>query len=68
LRIRVVQKPSLPSIDAIALDRFVPCHTYEVGNALGAYLLAEGWAEPVALSIDGGVSEDGDPDYRDDRH
>jgi len=31
------------------LDRFEPGYQYEVGNALGALLLAEGWAEPVPI-------------------
>lgn len=48
LRIRIVQKPSISSIDGIRLDRFEPGFHYEVGNTLGALLLAEQWAEPVA--------------------
>jgi hypothetical protein len=47
MRIRVIQRPSQRSIDGIRLDRFEPGYQYEVGNALGAVLLAEKWAEPV---------------------
>jgi hypothetical protein len=47
MRIRVIQKPAQQSIDGIQLDRFVPGCQYEVGNVVGAVLLAEGWAEPV---------------------
>jgi hypothetical protein len=36
------------SVDGIDLRRFVPGQQYEVGNSLGALLLAERWAEPVA--------------------
>jgi len=48
MRIRVIQEPTIPSIDGIPLNRFFLGLQYEVGNTLGAYLLAEGWAEPVA--------------------
>jgi hypothetical protein len=48
LRIRIIQKPGQKSIDGIQLSRFQPGCQYEVGNVLGALLLSEGWAEPVA--------------------
>jgi hypothetical protein len=48
LRIRILQKPPTSSIDGIRLDRFEPGFLYEVGNTLGALLLAEKWAEPLA--------------------
>lgn len=47
MRIKIVRRPSEASIDGIQLDRFEPGYQYEVGNSLGALLLAEGWAEPV---------------------
>jgi hypothetical protein len=50
MRIRIVQTPPVSSIDGIQLDHFEPGHQYEVGNSLGAVLLAEGWAEPVDLN------------------
>ena len=48
MRIRIVQRPRDESIDGVRLDRFEPGYQYEVGNTLGALLLAEGWAEPAA--------------------
>ena len=48
MRIRILQKPALQSIDGIRLDHFLPGILYEVGHTLGSYLMAEGWAEPVA--------------------
>ena len=48
MRIQIVQRPSADSIDGIRLDRFEPGFQYEVGNSLGALLLAERWAVPVA--------------------
>jgi len=48
MRIKVLQIPRLDEIDGIDLRRFVPGLSYDVGNALGALFLAEGWAEPVA--------------------
>lgn len=39
----------MASIDGIQLDCFEPGRHYEVGTQVGALLLAEGWAEPVAL-------------------
>jgi hypothetical protein len=47
MRIRVLQTPSVGSVDGIDLRRFVPGQQYEVGNSLGALFLAERWAEPV---------------------
>jgi hypothetical protein len=48
MRIRIVQRPSETSIDGVRLDRFEPGYQYEVGNSLGAVMLAERWAVPVA--------------------
>lgn len=48
MRIRVIQKPTLACIDGIRLDLFEPRLLYDVGNTLGAYLVAQGWAEPLA--------------------
>jgi len=47
VRIRVIQKPSQPSIDGVRLDQFYPGGQYDVGTMLGAVMLAEGWAEPT---------------------
>ena len=49
MRIRVLQHPTQTSIDGIRLDCFQPGCQYEVGTLLGALMLAEQWAEPVAL-------------------
>lgn len=47
MRIRVVQTPDQLCIDGIRLDQFVAGQQYDVGHLLAAYLMAEGWAEPV---------------------
>ena len=47
MRIKVVQTPSMPSVDGIDLRRFQPGIKYEVGNRLGELFLAAGWGEPV---------------------
>jgi hypothetical protein len=47
MRIRVIQKPSVSSIDGLRLDVFEPGFHYDVGTTLGMLFLAEGWAEPV---------------------
>jgi hypothetical protein len=47
MRIRIVQKPGMASIDGVRLDRFRPGQTYEVGTTLASLLLAEGWGTPV---------------------
>jgi hypothetical protein len=47
MRIRIVQKPPIDDVDGIRLDVFQPGLQYDVGNQLGALLLAERWAEPV---------------------
>ena len=49
MRIRIVQSPTVSDVDGVDLDGFTIGGEYEVGNSLGALLLAEGWAEPVAL-------------------
>jgi hypothetical protein len=51
MRIRVIQKPSLQSIDGIRLDLFQPGQQYEVGTTLAMLFLAEGWAEPVDAAV-----------------
>jgi len=45
------------------LKRFMPGEQYEVGSSLGAVLLAERWAEPVAIDEPGLVVpfSEGDP-------
>lgn len=47
MRIRIVRKPTTPSIDGIRLDIFEPGGEFEVGPTLAALLLVEGFAEPV---------------------
>src|SRR5262245_56654565 len=49
MRIRIVQRPPCDRIDGRRLDRFEPGYQYDVGNSVGALMLAEGWAEPVQL-------------------
>jgi hypothetical protein len=47
MRIRIVQRPPVSSIDGIRLDRYEVGRSYDVGNSLAGLLLAEQWAEPV---------------------
>jgi hypothetical protein len=49
LSIRIIRTPPVTSIDGIQLDRFEQGCEYEVGNTVGALLLAEGWAEPLTV-------------------
>ena len=49
MRIRIVQRPPVSSIDGIRLDRYEVGRSYDVGNSLASLLLAEQWAEPVPL-------------------
>jgi hypothetical protein len=49
MRIRIVQNPSIDSVDGIRLDSFQVGEEYAVGNSIGSLMLAEGWAEPVPL-------------------
>ena len=57
VRIRIIQQPTISSIDGIRLDKFVPGITYNVGTSLGSLFLAEGWAIPIGTNDahDGGV-------------
>lgn len=48
MRIKVIQKPPFDEADGIDLKRFIVGRHYEVGASIGALLLAEGWAAPVA--------------------
>lgn len=47
MRIRIVQKPGVASIDGVRLDQFRPGNVYYLGSLLAGVFLAEGWAEPV---------------------
>jgi hypothetical protein len=47
MRIRILRRPSVASVDGLPLDRFQKGCLYDVGTTLGILLLAEGWAEPV---------------------
>jgi hypothetical protein len=49
MRIRIVQLPPIADIDGVRLDCFDAGQEYDVGNTVGAFLLSEGWAEPVPL-------------------
>jgi hypothetical protein len=48
MRIRVVRRPSVASIDGIRLDHFEPGSEHELGSGLGSLFLSEGWGVPVA--------------------
>jgi hypothetical protein len=67
LRIRVIQKPAVSSIDGISLEHFEPGLPYEVGSLLAAVFLAERWAEPLtwsdpaAFRIRGSADDAADP-------
>jgi len=67
LRIRVIQKPAVSSIDGISLEHFEPGRPYEVGSLLAAVFLAERWAEPltwgepVAIPIRASADDTADP-------
>ncbi len=47
MRIRVIHRPTIASVDGLELNRFEPGNIYEVGTALGCLMLSEGWAEPA---------------------
>jgi|SRR5581483_391613 len=47
MRIRIIKQPTRSSMDGVRLDHFATGEQYEVGDTLGAYMLAEGWAEPA---------------------
>jgi hypothetical protein len=49
MNVRIVRSPPITEIDGVRLDGFQVGLEYDVGNSIGALLLAEGWAEPVAL-------------------
>jgi hypothetical protein len=48
MRIKIVRIPHTDTIDGIDFKRFIAGQQYEVGTNVGAMMLAEGWAEPVA--------------------
>ena len=47
MRIKILQRPTVASVDGLRLDLFQPGFLYDVGTTLGMLLLAEQWAEPV---------------------
>ncbi len=50
MRIQVIQKPTSDEVEGVRLDVFEPGVQYEVGNRLGALMLAERWAQPAVAS------------------
>lgn len=55
MRIKIVQRPRIADADGIRLDVFEVGFQYDVGNRIGALLLAEGWAVPVRADEPGVV-------------
>ena len=47
MRIRMIQPPSDSNIDGVRLSTFECGRQYDVNSALGLYLIANGWANPV---------------------
>ena len=47
MRLKILRKPAIDTVDGIDLRRFVAGRKYELGYSLGALFLAEGWAEPA---------------------
>ena len=46
MRIKVIQRPPVASIDGLDLSHFHVGCLYDVGTAVGSVMLAEHWAEP----------------------
>src|SRR5262245_29009931 len=63
MRVKILRPPPSSSTDGVRLDFFSVGQEYEVGNTTAAYLLAEGWAEPVPLDAPKPIEPfaDGDP-------
>lgn len=55
MRLRITRKPD-GSIDGIQLDQFVPGLVYEVGTAVGSYLLSIEAAEPAGDTLPSGLT------------
>jgi len=47
VRILIIRKPDIPSIDGMQLDYFQPGAMYDVGASLASLMVVEGWAETV---------------------
>ena len=47
MRIKVIRKPAVASIDGVRLDQFRPGSVYHLGSLMAGVFLAEGWEEPV---------------------
>ena len=46
VRVRITRKPLEREVDGVSLDRMVPGSLREVSATMGAWLIAEGYAEP----------------------
>jgi hypothetical protein len=58
MRIRIIQQPTVSSINGMRRDKFLPAATYKPREPVSdALLLAEGWAIPIRTNDphDGGV-------------
>lgn len=67
MNVGIVRRPPVTEIDDVRLDGFQVGLEYEVGNSIGALLLAEGWAEPVALDAPNPIVPFSDNDPYDSR-
>jgi len=47
MRIRIIQKPNIPSVDGVRLAGFEWGRLYDVNSALGLLMIAQDWATPV---------------------
>ncbi len=46
VKVRIKSVPQEPEIDGVRLDRFQPGSIREVSGSVGAWLIAQGYAEP----------------------
>jgi hypothetical protein len=52
VQVRIIARPTLESVDGIALSHFKIGSVYSVPVSLATLLVVEGWAEPVVEAVD----------------
>ena len=48
MRIKIVRDPTISEVDGVSLGEFKSGFYYSVATVIGAYLIAQGWAELVS--------------------
>jgi hypothetical protein len=64
MRIRIIQRPSVPCIDGVQLDHLYPGRQCDLEEPLGALFIAEGWGVLDSPAEEAALPPNVEPDRR----